>query len=230
MFLLSYLFSWFLKSLVSSFPSFQKLFLKLLHVSKYVFELFCWRCLQICRLVHVWPFSLNSTKKISFLCLFLSVFGRSDFLFSFLNFCFSLVSLSCCPFWMYLFFEDSLWFDYPFSAPSLFSPFTYFPVISKNEFFWIVSVFAVSFFERERNGVFLLQFNIFTFLNVCFPSLFPPFSSSSIHLFSFFLSPCFFFRFFRHFNFSFFLLVDCLFVFSIFYLSSKFVESFVNFC
>ena len=100
---------------------------------KYIFT-FLLDISQICRFFACLSFLFAFDQKMCFLflcvnsCLF---FGHSHFLFSFLNFCFSLVSLSCCPFWMYLFFEESLWFDYPFSVSSLSSPFTYFPVISK---------------------------------------------------------------------------------------------------
>ena len=134
----------------------------------------------------LWPFFLFCVCS----CLF---FGHSHFVFSFLNICFFLVSLSCCPFWMYLFF----FWRFSLTWLSFFCPFFIFSLyilscyLKKTTFFSTASVFAL-FFLRQRNGVFLLQFNIFHFLIVCFASLFPPFVHPlSICSLFFFVSSCF---------------------------------------
>ena len=172
-----------------------------------------------------------------------------------------------CPFfWMCLFIQDSLWFDYPCSALSLFSPFTYLPVISKTTFLWTISFFCCLFsFLKVRKGVFsyflfsplhyeklffhkklcwlFLKLPLFFFTKKYSLSAAPmqhfhffeclfclfilSFCSSSIHLFSFFVSPCFF-RFFRHFiifsNFS------CSWIVSSFSLSISFIHNVLNLC
>ena len=50
-------------------------------------------------------------KRYPCLFSFSGVFGHSPFLLSFLNICFSFFLFFNCPFWMYLFFGDFLWFD-----------------------------------------------------------------------------------------------------------------------
>ena len=80
---------------------------------------------------------------------------------SFLNFCFSFV------FFLIVLFEcisflTILCFDYPCSHLSLFSPFTYLPVIPKSTFFWTISVFAVSFFWKKRKKRCFLLLPVFS--------------------------------------------------------------------
>ena len=155
-----------------------------------MFYLFSWIFSQICRLFACLSFLYAFDKKKVFFFVFVNsclFFGHSHFLFSFLNICFSLVSLSCCPFWMYLFFEESLWFDYPFSVTSLSSPFTYFPVISKNHVFLNSFRFLLSlFFLREKRCVPspIQHFILFE----CLLSLFIPSFCSSLSTCSLFLS------------------------------------------
>ena len=162
--------------------------------------------------LHVCPFSVPLTKKSFLLCFFLSVFWTFSFFVLFLEYVFPWFLFLVVLFWMYLFFWrfSLIWLSF-FCPFFIFSFYILSCNLKKNTFFSTTSIFVFFFWERERNGVFLLQFNIFTFFNVCFASLFTPFVRP-LSTCSFFLSLRVF-RFFRHFNLLFFLLLDCLFVF-----------------
>ena len=168
--------------------------------------------------------SLCLWPKKSFFCVFCLFFGHSHFLFSFLNICFPwflfLVVLFECISFLKILFDLIILL---LSLLYLLLLHTFLSFQKKKTFFWIVSVVAVSFlFERERFSVFLLQFNIFSFLNVCFASFFTPFVQP-FSTCSLFLSLRVF-SLFSPFHFLFCLLLDCLFVFSIYNLSSQFFE------
>ena len=105
------------------------------------------------RFLRIWVMELLDRKRVT--VPLPGLFGHSDFLFSFLNFCFSLV------FFLLSFLNVSLYSRFSLIWLSffchLFSPFTYLPVIPKSTFFWTISVFAVSlffFWKKKRNGFF----------------------------------------------------------------------------
>ena len=131
-------------------------------------------CLDLTSSVQHWSRASWSSSSLSFLDVLAFNYTRvlwhaADFdFFAFRSWNFLIVNVwqfHCRGFLSQLsffFFNESLFWRFSliwlsFFCP-LFSPFTYLPVIPKSTFFWIVSVFAVSFFlkkkEEERNGVF----------------------------------------------------------------------------
>ena len=218
-------FACFLKSLVSFFkPSFQKLFLQLLHVSNY-FYLFLVKFSQICKFFACLSFlyAFDQKRKFSFLC-FLSVFWTFSFLFSgifvFHWFPFLVVLFECISFLKILFDLIILFL----SLLYLLLLHTFLACQKKHVFLDSFRFCCLFFFSRETNGVFLSPIQHFPFLNVCFASLLPPFDHPRSTC-SLFLSLRVFFCLFRHFIFLIFLLLGCLFVFSIYNLSSQLFES-----
>ena len=168
----------------------------------FYFSFFCFLCLWLLLKTSIWNFCIvciftllfgTCTALFVFACLsFLSVlfFFKKKFpflfyscvflnillfLLSFFNFCFSFVYFFC-PYWMHVFFDDSLWLGFPFSFFLLLHTLFSFSLFPKGENFLSVFSFFL-FFSSSEEGFSLWSF-VLTHLEASFFYLFIFFKKS----------------------------------------------------